>query len=164
MAIACPPLQIKDSDVLQELSRQEVMEVPKIEYIFSNVKESELILKLMFKEPSTVEYLVKKDLELKGKPVLAFEPSMKNDIEKSVKHAIFHYQIRVVVTDDTVTSTQLSELLSRFGKIAHMENCQDAYIITYTSHKSAKTAMNTEQLSFQNAEGDKSTLQITSNH
>lgn len=105
MAIACPPLQIKDSDVLQELSRQEVMEVPKIEYIFSNVKESELILKLMFKEPSTVEYLVKKDLELKGKPVLAFEPSLKNDIEKSVKHAIFHHQIRVVVTDDTVTST-----------------------------------------------------------
>ena len=41
MVIACPPLQIKDSDVLQELSRLEVMEVPKIEYIFSNVKESE---------------------------------------------------------------------------------------------------------------------------
>lgn len=158
LLILCPPKQVKDSEILQELSNYRIQETPRIEYIFTNIPEldSGLIIKLSFRHMHSVEQLADKEITLKGKTVLVFQPSLKNDIDKSVKHALQYHQVCVKPSDMDVPTSVVREALEEFGKIVHFEPYSSYFIVTFALHRSAREALKREHI-----ENGSYTLNIT---
>jgi len=158
LLILCPPSQVRDSDILQELSHLQCSETPKIEYVFSNLVEigRGLIIKLSFRHMHTVEYLTKKEMELKGKPVLLLEPSLKHDLERSVKHAIPHHQVCVECED--LSADEVEKAMQQFGRIAQLDSKGDMFLVTYTQLRSARSAAQTGSITYTDV-----TIQISKN-
>jgi hypothetical protein len=143
--ILCPPKGVIDRDILAELSRLGLEEIPNIEYIFSNLSDigGGLIIKLIFQHVRTVEELCKAEFTLKDKAVLILEPSLKHDLEKSVKHAILHHQILIDNSPD-FSAEDLMPGLNEFGRVCQIDKRKDKFLVTFTQLRSAKQASRAE--------------------
>ena len=147
LLILCPPKGVTDRDILGELNRLGLEEIPNIEYIFSNLSDigGGLIIKLSFQHVRTVEELCKAEFTLKNKAVLVLEPSLKHDLEKSVKHAILHHQLTIENIGE-VSSEEVIEALNEFGRVCQIDKRKGKFLVTFTQLRSAKQALRAEYI------------------
>lgn len=147
LLILCPPKGVTDRDILTELNRLGLEEIPNIEYIFSNLSEigGGLIIKLSFQHVRTIEELCKAEFTLKNKAVLLLEPSLKHDLEKSVKHAISHHQMLIDNPDD-LTGEEIIAELHEFGRVCQIDKRKNKFLVTFTQLRSAKQALRAEYI------------------
>ena len=145
LLILCPPKGVTDRDILNELNRLGLEEIPSIEYIFSNLSEvgGGLIIKLIFQHVRTIDELSKAEFSLKNKAVLLLEPSLKHDLEKSVKHAILHHRLLIENPYD-FDSEEIIKGLNEFGRVCQIDKRKDKYLVTFTQLQSAKMALRAE--------------------
>lgn len=145
LLILCPPKGVTDRDIQSELTRLGLEEIPNIEYIFSNLYEigGGLIIKLSFQHIRTIEQLCKAEFSLKNKAVLILEPSLKHDIEKSVKHAIIHHQI-LIDNEQDLSVEEVTNSLNEFGRVCQIDKKKNKFLVTFTQLRSAKQALRAE--------------------
>ena len=156
--VVCPPKKVEDKDVISELERLGVNEMPVIEHVFTNLNEfaGGHIIKLSFQHVRTIEQLTASEFSLKGKPVLLLQPSLKHDIEKSVNHAIIHHQ--VLVDADDFSPEDISNEMDQFGRVCQIDKKKNKFLITFTQFRSAKQAIGSKYLSIRDHK-----LEITKN-
>lgn len=145
--VVCPPKGVVDKDILSELTRLGIEEIPNVEYIFTNLYEfgGGLVIKLSFQHVRTIELLTSAEISLKGKPVLLLQPSLKHDIEKSVNHAIIHHQVLVDAED--FSAEEISNELIQFGRVCQLDKKKSKFLVTFTQFRSAKQALRSEFIS-----------------
>ncbi|OMJ92152.1 hypothetical protein SteCoe_5141 [Stentor coeruleus] len=145
LLILCPPKGVTDRDIQSELTRLGLEEIPNIEYIFSNLYDigGGLIIKLTFQHIRTIEQLCKAEFTLKNKAVLLLEPSLKHDIEKSVKHAIIHHQI-LIGNEQDFSAEEITNPLLEYGRVCQIDKRKDKFLVTFTQLRSAKQALRSE--------------------
>ena len=148
LLILCPPKGVSDKDILSEINRLGLEEIPNIEYIFSNLSEigGGLIIKLSFQHVRTVEELCRAEFTLKNKPVLVLEPSLKHDLEKSVKHAILHHQL-LIDNPEEHSVDEITTALNEFGRVCQIDKRKNKFLVTFTQLRSAKQALRAEFVS-----------------
>ncbi|OMJ66635.1 hypothetical protein SteCoe_36458 [Stentor coeruleus] len=145
LLILCPPKGVTDKDIQSELIRLGLEEIPNIEYIFSNLYDigGGLIIKLSFQHIRTIEQLCKAEFSLKNKAVLLLEPSLKHDIEKSVKHAIIHHQI-LIDNEQDFSVEDITNPLLEIGRVCQIDKRKNKFLVTFTQLRSAKQALRAE--------------------
>lgn len=145
LLILYAPKGVTDKDIKSELIRLNLEEIPNIEYIFSNLSDigGGLIIKLTFQHVRTVEELCKAEFTLKNKDVLMLEPSLKHDLEKSVKHAIIHHQI-LIESEEDYSNDEIKSILAQFGKVCQVDRRKNKFLVTFTQLRSAKQALRAE--------------------
>ena len=119
-----------------------IKETPRIEYIFTDLHElgTKLFIKLTFSHIYTVDKLSKAELKIKDQPVLVLEPSIKQDLEKSLQHAIPHHQV-VVYGAGAEEESFVRRVMEGFGSVAKLHYVKNYFVVTYTQLRSAKNAL-----------------------
>ena len=78
--------------------------------------------------------------------MLVLEPSLKHDLEKSVKHAILHHQLLIDNPCDC-SADEITEALNEFGRVCQIDTRKNKFLVTFTQLRSAKQALRAEFVS-----------------
>ena len=147
MLVLYPPNQITNQEIFAALKELGIPETPTVEQIFRDIPEvgCKQFIKLTFKHMHSLTKLSSTQLTLKGQSVLLLEPALKDNIQKSVLHAIPHHQV-VVRTEGPVSPEELRQVMEQYGPIANVD-CANDIVVTYTLLKSAKDALRAQNYS-----------------